>query len=77
MLGYIFAQSGGEIRMREAAALVGMSESAFSRYFARTGDARDWLSGGHPAGRRIGLVDGVSQQFPAMQGVLVPASAER
>ena len=36
VLGYIFAQSAGEIRMREAAALVGMSESTFSRYFART-----------------------------------------
>jgi AraC-like DNA-binding protein len=35
VLGYIFANVGGEVRMAEAAARVGMSESGFSRYFRR------------------------------------------
>jgi hypothetical protein len=70
------ALTGSDPVDRVLAAFIAQSRS-HTRYFARTGDARDWLSGGHLAGRRIGLVDGVSQQFTAMQGVLVPASAER
>lgn len=35
VLGYIFTNAGREIRMADAAARVGMSESGFSRYFRR------------------------------------------
>ncbi|MET0695347.1 MAG: AraC family transcriptional regulator [Propionibacteriaceae bacterium] len=35
VLGYVFAHAGGAIRMADVAAQVGMSESAFSRYFSR------------------------------------------
>ena len=35
VLGYIFANVGREVRMADAAARVGMSESGFSRYFRR------------------------------------------
>ena len=36
MLAYIFSCAGEDLRMADAAAHVGMSESAFSRYFSRT-----------------------------------------
>ena len=36
VIGYIVDRTGGDLRMAEAAAHVGMSESAFSRYFSRT-----------------------------------------